>query len=83
MGASGLVRIVGIFLRMTIQIQLNGASHSLGENSSVADLLDQLGMGSKRVAVELNREILPRSEYADKTLNNADRVEIVQAIGGG
>ena len=50
---------------------------------SVAALLDESGYGVRRVAVEVNREIVPRSLHAQHALREGDRVEIVQAIGGG
>ena len=52
-------------------------------DSSVTVLLAQLTLQGARVAVELNQEIIPRSEYPTRTLKPGDRIEIVQAIGGG
>jgi sulfur carrier protein len=49
----------------------------------VAQLLREIGLAEKRVAVEVNLEIVPRSEHSAHALNDRDRVEIVQAIGGG
>ncbi len=50
---------------------------------TVARLLEELELADKRVAVEVNQEIVPRSRYQAHQLHNADRVEIVRAIGGG
>ena len=50
---------------------------------TVAALLDELGMAGKRVAVEVNQEIVPRSRHMVFQLNDSDRVEVVFAIGGG
>ncbi len=50
---------------------------------TVARLLEELELADKRVAVEVNQEIVPRSRYQAHRLHNADRVEIVRAIGGG
>jgi len=55
----------------------------LGAPVTVAALLAELGMAGKRVAVEVNREIVPRSRHAEHHLNDNDRVEVVVAIGGG
>ena len=50
---------------------------------TVAALLDELGMADRRVAVEVNQEIVPRSRHGEFQLNESDRVEVVFAIGGG
>ena len=64
-------------------IQVNGDSLEVQEGASVADLIEQLGLGERRVAVELNLEIVPRSRHAGTKLSQGDRVEVVHAIGGG
>ena len=64
-------------------IVLNGETHELNEGTSLAVLIEQLGLQGRRIAVELNKEIVPASDYATTLLNADDRVEIVQAIGGG
>ncbi|RTE67084.1 sulfur carrier protein ThiS [Amphritea opalescens] len=64
-------------------IQVNGDSLDVQEGASVADLIEQLGLGERRVAVELNLEIVPRSRHANTKLSEGDRVEVVHAIGGG
>ena len=66
-----------------MNISLNGKTHSLADNSSLSSLIDALDLTGKRIAVEVNDELVPRSEHADYQLNEGDRVEIVQAIGGG
>ncbi len=66
-----------------IEVMVNGQPESIENGISVTALLRQLGLGEKRVAVELNREIVPRSRHAETRLKPDDRVEIVQAIGGG
>ena len=66
-----------------MRISLNGESRDLPGPTTVAGLLQALGMGERRVAVEVNREIVPRSRHAHHALNDGDKVEIVQAIGGG
>ena len=66
-----------------MQIQLNGESRRLDRAVTVAQLLTELGLAERRVAVEVNREIVPRSEHARRELRDADQVEVVVAIGGG
>ena len=66
-----------------ITIVLNGNDRQLDDNSNIAQLLDKLDLGEKRLAVEVNQQIIPRSDYSSFTLNEQDNVEIVQAIGGG
>lgn len=66
-----------------MQIQVNGEMLKVQENISLTDLVSQLELGEKRIAIELNLEIIPRSQHAETVLKDADRVEIVHAIGGG
>lgn len=66
-----------------MQIYLNGQPHECAAATTVAGLLAETGHGERRVAVEVNREIVPRSAHARHELREGDRVEIVQAIGGG
>ena len=66
-----------------MDITLNGESRSLPDAMTVAGLLAHLGLGDKRVAVERNGVIVPRSRHAETALAADDRIEIVHAIGGG
>lgn len=66
-----------------MRIHLNGHPHECATESSVATLLAEAGYAGRRVAVEVNREIVPRSRHGQHTLHEDDHVEIVQAIGGG
>ncbi len=66
-----------------LTIRVNGAARALPPSQSVADLVRELALDGKRIAVELNGEIVPRSRYAQTALNAGDRVEIVGAVGGG
>jgi sulfur carrier protein len=66
-----------------IEIVLNGEPASMPSGITVTGLLEQMQLTGKRVAVEVNREIVPRSLHPGHALNAGDRVEIVQAIGGG
>lgn len=76
-----LVDLPGYNPRMNIV--LNGESRALEGEQTLGELLDAAGFGGKRVAVEVNRQIISRSAHADYRLHNGDRIEIVHAIGGG
>ena len=64
-------------------LTVNGDPRPLPAAGTLAALIAELQLGGKRVAVERNGEIVPRSRYADTLLAAGDRIEIVQAIGGG
>ena len=66
-----------------ITLSVNGESRTLQNAVDVAALLDELSLSGKRVAVEKNGEIVPRSRYAGTPLANGDALEIVVAVGGG
>lgn len=66
-----------------MNIYLNGETRAIAEGSTLADLVAELDLTEKRIAVELNREIVPHGGYAGQVLRAGDRVEIVRAIGGG
>jgi sulfur carrier protein len=66
-----------------MEIYINGNPRQLGEALTVAELLEQLGCAGRRVAVEVNCDIVPRSGYDTRVIQPGDKVEIVQAIGGG
>lgn len=66
-----------------MKIQVNGQPMELAEATSIQGLLTQLEMTQGRVAVEVNADIVPRSQHPQHLLNDGDRVEIVHAIGGG
>lgn len=68
---------------LPMRIQLNGEPFELPEGHSVAALLERLDLAGRRVAVELNLDIVPRSQHATTALKEGDQVEVVQAIGGG
>lgn len=66
-----------------MNILVNGEALNLVGESTLGGLLDQLSVLDQRLAVEVNREIIPRSQHAEFKLNENDRVEIIQAVGGG
>lgn len=66
-----------------MKIHLNGELHECPDALSLAALIATMDLAGKRIAVELNGDIAPRSQHASIILHDGDRVEIVQAIGGG
>ena len=66
-----------------MNIIVNGERQSLEADMNLEQLLEMLGLSGKRVAVEVNRDIVPRSDYNSFKLSDNDTVEIVNAIGGG
>jgi sulfur carrier protein len=66
-----------------VKIILNGQEKPLAAPITVAALLAEMGLAERRVAVEVNREIVPRSRHGEVQLKDNDRVEVVFAIGGG
>jgi sulfur carrier protein len=66
-----------------VEIVLNGAPRRLPAPLDIAALLEGEGLAGKRVAVERNGEIVPKSRHAAVTVESGDRIEIVVAVGGG
>ena len=66
-----------------LSIVLNGSPHRCDDTLTVADLVRELALQGKRVAVERNGEIVPKSRQGDTRLAAGDRIEIVAAVGGG
>ncbi|QDE38247.1 sulfur carrier protein ThiS [Luteibacter pinisoli] len=66
-----------------MHITLNGEARDCAPGSSISSLLEAAGYAGKRVAVEVNLDIVPRSAHATHLLAEGDKVEIVHAIGGG
>ena len=66
-----------------MNLEINGEPRHLPDSLTVASLVEHLGMKGDRVAIELNRDIVPRDRWATTELNNGDRLEIVHFVGGG
>lgn len=66
-----------------MMIYVNGIERECQEGALVGDIIAELGLAGKKIAVELNKEILPFQQHATQVLNAGDRLEIVHAIGGG
>lgn len=66
-----------------MQITINGDSREIGEACTLLQLLEQLELAGKRIAVERNEAIVPRARHGETVLRDGDRIEIIHAIGGG
>ena len=68
---------------MTLNLKINGEARSFDAPLTIAELIAQLGLQHRQLAVEVNREIVPRSRHDSHQLQEQDAIELVQAIGGG
>jgi sulfur carrier protein len=68
---------------MAISITLNGASREFSQPLTFSELVDELSLAGRRIAVERNGEIVPRSTFPEARLADGDRIEVVVAVGGG
>ncbi len=66
-----------------MQITLNGETTTVPDSATIVVLLDELAITGRRLAVEVNEDIVPRSQHGEFQLSPGDRVEVVHAIGGG
>jgi len=66
-----------------MEIYVNGKPREFDGAPTIAELVQELGVAGRRIAVEVNQDIVPRSSHASRRLQPGDRVEIVHAIGGG
>lgn len=66
-----------------MRIQLNGQDHELPGPVTLASLVERLGLDARKIAIERNLEIVPRSNYQSTMLDDGDRLEIVNFVGGG
>lgn len=76
-------RSQGGIIGAMIQVTVNGSAHRFDDAVDVARLIEQLQLAGKKIAVERNGEIVPRSAHRATLLANGDRLEIVVAVGGG
>ena len=67
----------------TITAKINGKTQVFEENTSLSTLIQQLNLSNNRLAIEVNEQIIPRSQHDSYLLQSDDEVEIVHAIGGG
>jgi sulfur carrier protein len=68
---------------MPIQVTVNGASREFQHPLTFAQLIDELALAGRRLAVERNGEIVPRSRFGEACVADGDRIEVVMAVGGG
>jgi sulfur carrier protein len=66
-----------------ITVSINGETRQLSQSISIASLIEEMGLAGKRIALERNGEIVPRSTFATQQLADGDRLEVVVAVGGG
>ena len=66
-----------------ITVSINGLTRQLPDSASAAALIEEMGLTGKRIALERNGEIVPRSSFATQQLVDGDRLEVVVAVGGG
>ncbi len=66
-----------------MRLIINGKEQSFGDRLTLAQLIEQLGMKGDRVAAELNRDIVSRTQWAETPLKDGDSLEIVHFVGGG
>ncbi len=66
-----------------MNITVNGKTHNVPDSCTAKTLIDLLNMQNDKIAMEVNRDIVPRSQYAEFSFNENDKIEIVRAIGGG
>jgi thiamine biosynthesis protein ThiS len=66
-----------------MQITINGEPRQLAEQTTIADLLAELGLSPATVAVEVNLDLVPRARHAQHCLANGDALEVVSLVGGG
>ena len=78
-----LRRPCGAIAASLMEVMVNGKARSVEAPASLAELVRTLGLEGKRIAIERNGEIVPKSRYAETPLQDGDRLEIVGAVGGG
>ncbi|WNL40664.1 sulfur carrier protein ThiS [Halomonas sp. PAMB 3264] len=66
-----------------MELRLNGEPYAINQGQTAADLIAQLGLTGRRIAVEINEQIVPKSQLDATALNEGDQIEVVHAIGGG
>jgi sulfur carrier protein len=66
-----------------MKITVNGENKQVTDGYTAAELVEAMGLTGKRIAMEVNLEIVPRSTYLEYTFNAGDKIEIVHAVGGG
>ena len=66
-----------------IQIYINGKKKNINSSYNIINILEEYSLKNKLIAVEINQEVIPKSNYKTKKINKNDRIEILELIGGG
>jgi thiamine biosynthesis protein ThiS len=66
-----------------ITVTVNGEARALRDGATVADLVAELGLAGRKIAVAVGRDVVPRGSYAARAVRDGDRIEILEAVGGG
>ena len=69
--------------RRALAIRVNGDAREIAAGATLAELVAELGLGGRKIAVAVNRDVVPRASYAARELRAGDRIEILEAVGGG
>lgn len=70
-------------MQANFEIQVNGEPTQVAAGATVADLVEQLALGCRKIAVAVNRDVVPRSRFSQHRIEEADQIEILEAVGGG
>ena len=66
-----------------LSIRVNGEPHTVAAGATLAELIEALGLAGRKIAVAVNRNVVPRAQHRGRRLAPGDRVEILEAVGGG
>jgi thiamine biosynthesis protein ThiS len=66
-----------------LSITLNGEAREIAGGATLADLVAELGLGGRKIAIAVGRDVVPRGSYAARVIRAGDRIEILEAVGGG
>ena len=66
-----------------IAIELNGEAHEVGVQDCIQDLIDALSLTNQALAIAVNRQVVPRTQWRERRFAAGDKVDVVRAIGGG
>ncbi len=70
-------------MKTPLDIRVNGEPTQVAAGATLADLIEQLALGCRKIAVAVNRTVIPRSHFAKHSIEAADQIEIPEAVGGG
>ncbi|EKU48607.1 sulfur carrier protein ThiS [Staphylococcus massiliensis] len=66
-----------------MKVQVNGETHEFQEGTTISDIIDHFNIESKRMAVELNEQVIKRSEWSERKIEPNDKLELLEFVGGG